>query len=239
LGWLKRREQAVPPDAEVGGRAQNDARPHSKGKYLLEPLEPRVLLSADSILGEVYRTLLDDEGRGPGAEFAVIVEEIDAATSAEITAADGDGYGSAASEFDASVAWPESWETEVADGSTQDPDSAFLEDLEASVPETSSADDQTPEAALYDVAGATSTAPEDSASQDDSSLVSAGDDDPVASTIPVSELPRGPPSEDATSSALIAADSISNNELSPSDSPAGDEGGLFGVQEALFDPSVV
>ena len=60
--------------------AERDTRP-SKSKFLLEPLEPRVLLSADSILGEVYRSLVNDEAERDGGQFAVIVEEIDAATS--------------------------------------------------------------------------------------------------------------------------------------------------------------
>jgi len=82
LRWLKEREPALSRDTRPEGRAPEATRAPSHGKFLLEPLEPRVLLSADSILGEVYRTLLDDEARGPGADFAVIVEEIDAATSA-------------------------------------------------------------------------------------------------------------------------------------------------------------
>src|SRR5258706_6664199 len=70
----------------------------SKSKFLLEPLEPRVLLSADSLLGEVYRSLANDEAERDGAQFAVIVQEIDAVTSAEIAAADSKDFGSAATE---------------------------------------------------------------------------------------------------------------------------------------------
>jgi hypothetical protein len=49
--------------ARPDGTGTADTRPTAHGKFLLEPLEPRVLLSADSILGEVYRSLVDDEAR--------------------------------------------------------------------------------------------------------------------------------------------------------------------------------
>src|SRR5690242_10206650 len=92
--------------------AERDSPPtSSKGKFLLEPLEPRVLLSADSILGEVYRTLANDEAERDGSQFAVIVEEIDAATSAEIAAAGSENSGAAASESAPVVAWGDGWQS--------------------------------------------------------------------------------------------------------------------------------
>ena len=87
---------------------------------------------------------------------------------------------------------------------------------------------------LQEQAAERSAAPENSVVDGDALRVVVEDEDTFAIDIPVSELPRGPPSANALSSALIAAESIQNNELSLFDSPEGDEGGSFGVREALF-----
>src|SRR5688572_24800208 len=134
LRWLKDRGQVRPREAGPAVAGPGDARSSSHGKFLLEPLEPRVLLSADSILGEVYRSLLDDEAQGPGRDYAVIVEEIDAATSAEIAAADGEEFGGAASENSPKVTWPESWQAGAADDSADDSQAAADDASDSTLP---------------------------------------------------------------------------------------------------------
>lgn len=162
LRWFKARERGEAGASEVadGARASNDARRASKGKFLLEPLEPRVLLSADSIFGEVYRTLLEDEGQNTGAEFAVIVEEIDAATSAEIAAADGADCGIAATDSGPTVDWPEGWQVGALQDPTENPIRDLTHESEAAETTVATEDEEQPEASVLEQAGAASADPE-------------------------------------------------------------------------------
>ena len=236
LRWFKARERGEAGASEVadGARASNDARRASKGKFLLEPLEPRVLLSADSIFGEVYRTLLEDEGQNTGAEFAVIVEEIDAATSAEIAAADGADCGIAATDSGPTVDWPEGWQVGALQDPTENPIRDLTHESEAAETTVATEDEEQPEASVLEQAGAASADPELPLGEDDSQAVVASGDDPLSGTVTDSELPRGPPVASQISSALLSADSLVNNDLSPSDSPQGDEGRLVDAENALF-----
>ncbi|HEU4646005.1 MAG TPA: LEPR-XLL domain-containing protein, partial [Burkholderiales bacterium] len=204
-----------------------DARLSPHGKFLLEPLEPRVLLSADSILGEVYRSLLDDEARAEGAEFAVIVQEIDAATSAEISAADGNGFGSAQEQIAPSVAWPEGWQTDPGEQLAEE-----AEALPAAAQETSESEDL--QAGLIAAAAIATSTPQNQPAGEDSSAVAGDEQDANSGIIPGTHLPRGPPANDQPSAAVIADESLADNELSLSDSPQGDEGGLCGVESVLI-----
>ena len=214
MGWLKDRGQSRPRDAEPVSPGSGAARSHAHGKFLLEPLEPRVLLSADSILSEVYRQLQDDEAQGPGRDFAVIIQEIDAATSAQIAAADGENFGSAASESGPKVAWPQGWQADDSqDASDEQPDAA--------VPAAEIAPAAAPEAALFAALTAASAAPENSDSGDGSSLAAGGDDQPFASFIAAAHLARGPPADGSISAALVAADSLHDSDLGLSGSSAG------------------
>jgi len=227
LPSLNEHGQHQPRDARPDGPGPAQARLSPHGKFLLEPLEPRVLLSADSILGEVYRSLVDDEARSIGAEFAVIVQEIDAATSAEISAVDGNGFGSAQAQTAPSVAWPEGWQTDPEEQTADD-----AEALPAVAPETTNAEDL--QAAQFAAAAVTSTATENQRAGDDSTPAGSDDQDANSGIIPGTHLPRGPPANDQPSAAVIADESLADKELSLSDSPQGDEGGLFGVEGALI-----
>jgi VCBS repeat-containing protein len=95
LRWRKHRRQPLANKAGAGKAALGCTPPFARRHFLLEPLEPRLLLSADSILSEVYRSLLDDAAQGPGRDFAAIVQELDAATRAETPAV--------------AVAWSDGW----------------------------------------------------------------------------------------------------------------------------------
>ena len=194
----------------MGGVSEKDANKHRQsphGKFILEPLEPRVLLSADSILGEVYRSLIADEAERDGSQFAVIVEEIDAATSAEIAAADGQYSGSAASESAPQVTWGEGWE--------DDQDSAALpaETVEPAA-----------EVAVVGAAAVIVSTPEIPAAGTESSLAPDGQDAIFTNSQTDSANARAPPSG-------VAVNYLHNNDLSLADSSHADEGGLLVVEE--------
>ena len=73
--------------------------------FRLEALEPRLLLSADPIVGEAARWIEDQTGQDADA-LAAIVQEINLATQSELTA----GLASdATAPAGSAVAWPESW----------------------------------------------------------------------------------------------------------------------------------
>ncbi len=233
LRWLKEREPASSLEARPGSPGAGGARLSAHTKFLLEPLEPRVLLAADTILGEVYRSLLDDEARGDSAHFAVIVEEIDASTSAEISAADGNGYGSAASESSPSVAWPEGWQSSAPDSAADASDTASLDHPDTEVPAPELVAEQVLDASQFEQALAASAAPQNSDSGDDSQVPAAGQDDTFASIIPDSNQARGPPADASIPAALVATESLHDNDLGLSDSSLGDEEGLVGVENGL------
>ena len=73
--------------------------------FRLEALEPRLLLSADPIVGEAARWIEDQTGQDADA-LAAIVQEINLATESQLTA----GLASdATAPAGSAVAWPESW----------------------------------------------------------------------------------------------------------------------------------
>ena len=77
--WLKNKLSAKNPETDPASSSPRKVEAVKKGNYLLEPLEPRILLSADSIFSEVYRSLQDDEAQDNSNNLAIIIEEIDAA----------------------------------------------------------------------------------------------------------------------------------------------------------------
>src|SRR5258706_5073551 len=200
----------------------------SKSKFLLEPLEPRVLLSAVSLLGEVYRSLVHDEAERDGVQFAVIVEQIDAATSAEISAADSQNSGSAASETAPVVAWGNGWQAHTA--ATEIP--APTDEAQTAVPAPVAEAETATAVVLVQQAATPSAAPQNSDSRDDSSLAVAGQDQVFTGFTTTSDQARAPPADSFISAALFAAESLSDKHLGLSDSPQGDEGGPLSVNNA-------
>ena len=235
LRWLRNLYLAEPRIAGSGSVASGVQRTHTQGAFKLEALEPRILLSGDSLIAsEIQRTLIEDEAMGAGARVEAVIENIDAATKAEIASVGADNCGGAQAQLGVSVAWSESWQVKVSGESSTAPDCADFDEADAGSPVAYSAAVGERETLLQEQAAERSAALETSEVDGDASRAVGEDQDTVASVIPVSELPRGPPSADALSSALIAVESIQNNELSPFDLPEGDEGGSFGVREALF-----
>src|SRR5688500_20305034 len=89
-----------------GGLAGHDAGQSYRRKFLLEPLESRVLLSAGPLLADVYRTLLEDHG----PDVPAIVEQVDALTSTQISAAVRGAFEPAPT-----VDWPATWRAPASD----------------------------------------------------------------------------------------------------------------------------
>ncbi len=77
-------------------------------KFRLESLEPRLLLSGDPVLAELARWAESDGSTSDAEELAVIFQEIDQATEAGVTAANG---AEESARGGMTVAWPESWKT--------------------------------------------------------------------------------------------------------------------------------
>ena len=235
LPWLKSRLRPQLPESDSGKSApeEGSVRPH--GKFRLEPLEPRVLLSADSIIVAIgYQALMDAEAKEAGNSSTAIVEAVDADTDAESTSTDPSTGTESATGPKVSVEWSESWLAGSATDSETDPDLALSTDVEPQVllSETSgSADDQS---AQFEQAAAVAAGQQNSDPDTDSSLAGTSGDDQIVPLTTVTELPRGPPDDGEGSSVLVAQELINNNTLSSTDSPTGDEGGLFVVLDAPF-----
>ncbi|TAK47901.1 MAG: LEPR-XLL domain-containing protein, partial [Betaproteobacteria bacterium] len=212
------------------------------GKFQLEPLEPRVLLSADGISSEIYRSLQEDEAQGLDSEFDAVVEQLDAATSAEIALASGTDCGGAQTQSGPTVAWSGSWQTGAADGSISDANSSAVDDSIGGIPDSEIDTDEDADSAVRDATVVAASGSENSDSGDDSSPVTTGADDAFASATLSSHSARGPPGDDAVTSASIAGAYLENKDLSLTDSPEESEGGLADVQLLVisnsFDPGL-
>ena len=82
----------------------------TQGNYRLETLEPRILLSADPMLGELARMAEDAHWIDPAEETAAIIFEVEDAREKDANAGDLDpqeGDGDA-------VVWPENWTAPAA-----------------------------------------------------------------------------------------------------------------------------
>ena len=76
LRWFKDSSRTKPEDEPQGVKAPGEARLHAHGKFRLEPLEPRVLLSADPLAVAVIGQALVDAASNPdsGAANAVVLQ---------------------------------------------------------------------------------------------------------------------------------------------------------------------
>ena len=238
FGWLKTRSQSQIPGSGTGKEASGESRSQAHRRFRLEPLEPRVLLSGDSIVVAVaYQALLDGEAKAAAAGVTAVVEQLDANTNTDSSAADTGNNGSSAasnSSSDPSVAWPESWQPAAANSAKKSPDSVAVGATETQVPSPGNPLLASPQAARSEQVDAIAAVRQTSDSESDSSLVEQRDDNLVVTSPTETQLPRGPPGDDQSTSVLIAEESIHNNDLKPSDASAPDAGGFFAVQEAPF-----
>ncbi|MBK8118794.1 MAG: LEPR-XLL domain-containing protein [Sulfuritalea sp.] len=84
LRWLKNLSRSPLPEAGSESSVPAEGNLHAHGKFRLEALEPRVLLSGDSMVAAVaYQALLDAEAKGASVGVTAIVEQLDAEASAE------------------------------------------------------------------------------------------------------------------------------------------------------------
>ncbi len=242
LPWLKNRSRTDLPESDSGKSAQDGGSSHTHrnsshthGKFRLEPLEPRVLLSADSIIVAIgYQALMDAEAKEAGNSSTAIVEQADPDTGAESKSTDRSAGTDATAGPKVSVAWSESWLTGSATDSETDPEAAYISDVETQVllsEKTASAQAQSVQLEQAEAVAAGQQKPDPDTH---TSLVDTSDDDQIFVLSTVTELPRGPPGDEQGSSALVAQELINNNALSSTDSPTGDEGGLFVVLDAPF-----
>ena len=111
--WLKNKLSAQKSGTVSISPASRKVEAIKKGNYLLEPLEPRILLSADSIFGEVFRSLQDNEAQNTSNNLAIIIEEIDAALSSYLTTNNGNENLSL-ERAELAFNWPENWQNDAS-----------------------------------------------------------------------------------------------------------------------------
>ncbi|MBK9021682.1 MAG: LEPR-XLL domain-containing protein [Sulfuritalea sp.] len=110
LRWFKNRSDSPSPEVDSGKSSADGSGLHSHGKFRLEPLEPRVLLSGDSIAVAIgYQALLNSGADDTGNPLTAIVETTKSDTVSASTSADGSDETSVASGSKVSVAWSDSW----------------------------------------------------------------------------------------------------------------------------------
>ncbi len=235
LRWLKNRSHSEVSEADTKRGSSEVHGLHAHGKFRLEPLEPRVLLSGDSIVVAIgYQALMDAEAKEAGNAVTAIVEELRSDARTESSLTDGGDRAVATDGSKVSVAWSESWLTGAATDSKNDPKPASAIEAETTVLSSVDPDSGDAQSAQFEQAEAVVAKQQNSDSETDSSVVDTSDDDQIVALSTVTELPRGPPGDDQASSALVAQELINNNALSSTNSPTGDEGQLFVVLDAPF-----
>ncbi|MCC6474863.1 MAG: LEPR-XLL domain-containing protein, partial [Burkholderiales bacterium] len=235
LRWFRNRSREGVPAPGSDAETSHASRAERQGKFRLETLEPRVLLSADSIVvSQVLRSLIDDQGNdGPGKDIAASIEQIDAATSAEISAVIRADSGGAQTPASPSVEWPASWRTDSADAADSASEAPAIDPqgLADSTPEIAA--DKNSQAAVFERAGTRRVIPQSIGLESDSPLPLADSQGSFASVADTTPLPRGPPANEASPCARVAEDSLQSNELSFSNSASQGEGGLSHVSNLL------
>ena len=182
------------PESDRDKSAADDSSSRAHGKFRLEPLEPRVLLSGDSVVAVVaYQALLqaqtNDGSDGPTA----IVEQLDDSTNSESRSADRGGNSTAANNAGPTVSWPESWQVKAADKQESEPDSAAAGGLDALVSRLENSDSA--DSQLIQLAAAQSDiAPQNAGVSDTySSPVEAGGEAIIAASLMLTPPATGPP----------------------------------------------
>ena len=208
---------------------------HTHGKFRLEPLEPRVLLSGDSIAVAIgYQTLLNSGADDAGNPATVVVESVNSDAASETTSTGRSDETDVVSGAKVSVAWSESWLASSLANAENSPESAPAIEAESEVLPSVVSDSSDSRGAQFERVE-TNVAEQQKAEVEGSSANGGSNgDDQIHPVFSVVQLPRGPPGGDQSSSALVAQELINNNTLNPADSPLGDEGGLFVVLEATF-----
>ena len=233
FGWLKNRSRTQKPEVGSGKSGSGEGTTQAHGKFRLEPLEPRVLLSGDSIVAVVaIQALQETQANSVADAPSAIVEQLDAGTENGGTSTDRGQDSGTASGAKTSVAWPESWQAGAAGDAKDDTKSALPGDQETPVASTSNIDSAGAQSAQVGQAEAIVAAQEKRAVANDSSVVGTAGDDQIVTVPTTTQQPRGPPADDQHSSALVAEETLHNNDLQLSDATNKDAGESF----ALLDP---
>jgi hypothetical protein len=143
---LKNRWRSDEPRSARSGSSASG--PQARGKYRLEPLEPRVLLSSDLLgIAVTAQTLQDPQADDGG--ITPIVEQLDAGTDARSSVTTNDGEAAASTPSDVSVAWPEGWQASAADNAVDDPVAAPAGDTETLTQASATPDSSDTQAAQF------------------------------------------------------------------------------------------
>jgi hypothetical protein len=174
---------------------------HSHGKFRLEPLEPRVLLSGDSIAVAIgYQTLLNSGADDAGNALTAIVETSNSDTVSASTSADGSDQTAVVSGSKVSVAWSESWLASSRTDAESSPETRSGIDAESEVlpPVIVQVDES--QRAQFERVEANVAQQQKAEAEGGSANVSSNGDDQIFAVSSVVQLPRGPPSGDQGSS---------------------------------------
>ena len=234
FGWLKKPSQASVAGSDPANGASRDSSSQARGRFRLEPLEPRVLLSGDSIIAVVaLQTLQDAHANGAADAPAAIVEQLDAGPAAQFAAADRGQDPGAATGVKTSVAWPAGWQPSAASGAKNDAETAVVGKQESQLEDAATADSATPQATQLEQVKADVAAQDKSADANGSAAVGMAGDDQVVTSPDTTQQPRGPPAESVPSAVVIAAEAFNNNDLKPTASAASDDGVVFAFDDRL------
>ncbi|MFN0038562.1 MAG: LEPR-XLL domain-containing protein, partial [Burkholderiales bacterium] len=238
FGWFKNRKSSQSPDEKSGEAASGDHAVAAQSRFRLEPLEPRVLLSGDGMLGAVMAAKIVETSSDKSA--SAIVEELDRDSTGASSELIFRGAALSSGGDSPGVEWPEDWKSATAGGSTGSGSGSLVEDSEALV---LAVDEAVPTAAdLAEIAddGLTSRAAELAASPDASGRALDTNSALVTSLFEISPPATGPPADHAGISAALTQEVIQNSNLDSIDASTGSDDGFFALQflrvaEGTFD----
>jgi hypothetical protein len=202
LRWFNRRSSPNSNESHSAGDRSGESGSHAPGAFRLEPLEPRVLLSGDSVAGlVVHQVLLQQDAHDAAADPSAIAQQSEAAENTQDISGihpASDGTSSTASKVN--VAWADGWQTSGSSGNAAaDSSMAPVED-----PANSTAD--ATQLALAAAAEIFALTPQEAVSGGYSALVGGQQDAIVASVESLTKLPRGPPESAQATAAASPAD---------------------------------
>ena len=242
LRWIKNRLQSRSPESKLDKSAVGGTSSQAHGKFRLEPLEPRVLLSGDSVVAVVaYQALLQAQTNDGSAGPTAIVEQLDANTDTESFAADRGVDVATSTNPDPSVAWPASWQNstaaqQVSGAADQEtnPRSMLADGFERLASDSSNTNSQGSQIAQVAPAETYAAPQNEPDSHGYSMPVNQADEAAIFGSATVTPPATGPPASDQATSVQISEEAINNNNLSQPNSSSSDEAGLSSFAPAPF-----
>ena len=126
--WLKKRSQARVAGSDPANVRSRDSDSQARGRFRLEPLEPRVLLSGDSIVAVIASQSVLQTEAGNG-DATAIIEQVDAGAG-DGSSGFSERNSTAVGAPNPSVAWTGSWVVGAAEDANADEESALSASLE-------------------------------------------------------------------------------------------------------------